>query len=333
MWSSVGVGVSVHALSCFGLAYYGTDEQRAEWLPGMLERRPAGRLLPLRGARRLRPRGDAYDGPPRRRLLRHQRREGLDDARRPRRLLQGDGPHVRRPQRDLLLPRPGLRRGPERRPAGAQDGAHRLGHRDDALRQRPRRRLPPARRRGRGAADRARRARLRPPRHRRRRRGPGPGGARLRRRLRPRARDLRHPDHRPPGPGLRARRHGGRHRLRPRHDAPRRAAARRRAAVLARGVGRQAGRHRQRHEGHHRRRAGARRLRLHPRLPGRALHARGQGHADLRGHQPDPADGHLALAREGQQPGPSGRSLHPLVCCPPPVASDGGSACPSASHS
>ncbi len=36
VWSSVGVGVSVHALSCFGLAYYGTDEQRAEWLPAML---------------------------------------------------------------------------------------------------------------------------------------------------------------------------------------------------------------------------------------------------------------------------------------------------------
>jgi alkylation response protein AidB-like acyl-CoA dehydrogenase len=36
VWSSVGVGVSVHALSCFGLAHYGTDEQRAEWLPDML---------------------------------------------------------------------------------------------------------------------------------------------------------------------------------------------------------------------------------------------------------------------------------------------------------
>ena len=49
--------------------------------------------------------------------------------------------------------------------------------------------------------------------------------------------------------------------------------------------------HRQRDAGDHRRGPGARRLRLHPGLPGRALHARGQGHADLRGHQPDPADG------------------------------------------
>jgi alkylation response protein AidB-like acyl-CoA dehydrogenase len=35
-WASVGVGVSVHALSSFPLFAYGTDEQRAEWLPGML---------------------------------------------------------------------------------------------------------------------------------------------------------------------------------------------------------------------------------------------------------------------------------------------------------
>ena len=36
VWSSVGVGVSVHALSCFGLAHFGTEEQKAEWLPDML---------------------------------------------------------------------------------------------------------------------------------------------------------------------------------------------------------------------------------------------------------------------------------------------------------
>lgn len=36
VWASVGVGVSVHALSCFGLASYGTEEQRRDWLPDML---------------------------------------------------------------------------------------------------------------------------------------------------------------------------------------------------------------------------------------------------------------------------------------------------------
>ena len=36
VWSSVGVGVSVHALSCFGLHAFGTEEQKARWLPDML---------------------------------------------------------------------------------------------------------------------------------------------------------------------------------------------------------------------------------------------------------------------------------------------------------
>lgn len=35
-WASVGVGVSVHALSCFGLATVGSEEQRQELLPDML---------------------------------------------------------------------------------------------------------------------------------------------------------------------------------------------------------------------------------------------------------------------------------------------------------
>ena len=36
VWSSVGVGVSVHALSCFGLFTKGTEEQKQRWLPDML---------------------------------------------------------------------------------------------------------------------------------------------------------------------------------------------------------------------------------------------------------------------------------------------------------
>jgi alkylation response protein AidB-like acyl-CoA dehydrogenase len=40
-WASVAVGVSVHALSCFPLTEFGTDEQRARWLPDML----GGQLL------------------------------------------------------------------------------------------------------------------------------------------------------------------------------------------------------------------------------------------------------------------------------------------------
>jgi alkylation response protein AidB-like acyl-CoA dehydrogenase len=36
VWASVGVGTSVHALSCFGLFHAGTEEQKQTWLPGML---------------------------------------------------------------------------------------------------------------------------------------------------------------------------------------------------------------------------------------------------------------------------------------------------------
>jgi alkylation response protein AidB-like acyl-CoA dehydrogenase len=35
-WMSVGVGLSVHTMSCYPLARYGTDAQRGRWLPGLL---------------------------------------------------------------------------------------------------------------------------------------------------------------------------------------------------------------------------------------------------------------------------------------------------------
>ena len=36
VWVSVGVGTSVHALSCFGLVMKGTEEQKRKFLPDML---------------------------------------------------------------------------------------------------------------------------------------------------------------------------------------------------------------------------------------------------------------------------------------------------------
>jgi alkylation response protein AidB-like acyl-CoA dehydrogenase len=35
-WASVGVGTSVHALSCFGLFHAGSEQQKTSWLPDML---------------------------------------------------------------------------------------------------------------------------------------------------------------------------------------------------------------------------------------------------------------------------------------------------------
>jgi alkylation response protein AidB-like acyl-CoA dehydrogenase len=36
-WMTVGVGLSVHTMSCYALSEWGTDEQRDRWLPDMLE--------------------------------------------------------------------------------------------------------------------------------------------------------------------------------------------------------------------------------------------------------------------------------------------------------
>ena len=35
-WLTIGLGVSVHSLACYGLANFGTEEQKDKWLPGML---------------------------------------------------------------------------------------------------------------------------------------------------------------------------------------------------------------------------------------------------------------------------------------------------------
>ena len=136
-WAAVGVGTSVHALSCFGLFHAGTEEQKRRWLPDML----GGELL---GAYCLSEAHAGSDPAAMRtravrdgRRLRDHRGEGLDHPRRGGRLLQGDGPHQRRRRaRHLLLP--GARRYPRpvRGHAGGQDGPDELGDRDDAVRQR-----------------------------------------------------------------------------------------------------------------------------------------------------------------------------------------------------
>ena len=40
-WMTVGVGLSVHTMSCYPLAHFGTEQQRQQWLPDML----GGQLL------------------------------------------------------------------------------------------------------------------------------------------------------------------------------------------------------------------------------------------------------------------------------------------------
>src|SRR5207248_3337377 len=64
--------------------------------------------------------------------------------------------------------------------------------------------------------------------------------------------------------------------------------------------------HRRRDGGHDRRSADPRRLRLHLRVPGRADDARREDHADLRGHEPDPAAGDRARDAEGEPRVPPG---------------------------
>ena len=46
---SVGVGVSVHVMTCYALAGYGTPDQQARYLPEMLGGRPARRVRAVGG--------------------------------------------------------------------------------------------------------------------------------------------------------------------------------------------------------------------------------------------------------------------------------------------
>src|SRR3984957_4777512 len=175
---TVGVGLSVHTMSCYPLATFGTDEQRGQWLPEMLE----GSLL---GAYAL---SEAQAGSDAAALSTRATADG-DDY-----LVTGTKAwitHAGQADFYTLLVRPSGGPGAGGRlPAGrrvdprpdcgrarAQDGPDRLADRADPARSGAGAGPPPDRGRGRRAQVRPRRAQLRAARHRRLRRRPGPGAA------------------------------------------------------------------------------------------------------------------------------------------------------------
>ena len=212
---------------------------------------------------------------------------------------------------------------------GAEDGADRLDHHRALPRCRAGRRAPAGRRRGAGDADRPGRAGLRSVGDRRLCDRSRAGRPRRGRGLRPAARAVRQRDRGVPGHPVPAGRHGGRRRRRPGDVPDGRPQEGRGSALHPRRRRGQAGRHRRCDEGDHRRGAGAGRLRVHAGLPGRAVHARSEGDADLRGHQPDPeagdravsccADGGFARAGRGRVRSGRVRARRPIRCSGSPA--------------
>ena len=152
-WAAVALGVSVHTLSCFPVAAFGTDEQKKRWLPGHARRRPARCLLPVRAAGRVRRGGAGPRAPARRRRLRPQRHQGLGHPRRCGRLLQRVLPYVGRGVARHLRPARACRHARSRPTAPREeDGAAFLADDPDHSGRRARVRRPADRRGGRGAS-------------------------------------------------------------------------------------------------------------------------------------------------------------------------------------
>ena len=293
-WAAVAVAVSVHSLSSHPLLMFGDDEQKKRWLPDMLsgdqigayslsEPQAGSDAAALRCAAR--PDGDGYVLNGSKSWITHG---GVADfytlfAR------TGEGS---RGISCFLVPGdlPGLSFGkPEEKM-----GLHAVPTTVGVLRQRSHRGRPPHRCGGPGTADRVQRTGLRSAGYRRSGDRAGAGRAGRSDPVCERTNDVRPQDHRPPGARVPVGGYERRGRQRAGDLPRRRAKTRPRPSVLGTGQRRQAGRHRRRDEGDDRRGAGVRRRRVHPRLPCRAIHARGQDHADLRGHQPDSAPGHCA---------------------------------------
>ena len=253
-----------HTSSCFPLARFGTDAQRARWLPDML----GGALL---GAYCLsEPDSGSDAGALRTRATRVADRYQLDGT-------KAWITHAGQADFYTVMARtsdersrgiscflvagdtPGLRAGPPEHKMGLQGSPTGQLH----LYRCRRRRRPADRRRGPGLHDRARRPRHRPPRHRCLRRGVGSGSARRRARLRRPAPSVRALDRRLRGRGVPARRHGDRvSRPAARCISPPPAAPMRAIRFTRRSRDGEALLHRYGDAGDHGCRAGARRIRL-----------------------------------------------------------------------
>ena len=239
-WLAVGLGVSVHTLTCFPLVTAGTPEQRSAGCPDMLGGDQLGAYClsePASGsdAAALRTTAEAdgadyvIDGV--KAWISHA---GQADFYTLFARTSGDheGPGRARGISCLHVPAqtPGVSAAPRR----AQDGHARLGHRADDLRWRPGARRPPGRRGGQGVRHRAGRAGRRTPRHRGLRHRRGPGGAGRRGELGAGAAPVRPADRGLPGRVVPARGHGHGRRGGPGPVPVRRPAQGRRACRTAR---------------------------------------------------------------------------------------------------
>ncbi|CAA9307835.1 MAG: Acyl-CoA dehydrogenase, short-chain specific, partial [uncultured Frankineae bacterium] len=263
---------------------------------------PAGRgdgrvdllLRPVGARGRLGRGGHAHTRGPRRRRVRPGRHQGLDQPGRRVHALHRHGGDRAGRRRTRHLGVRGARRRPRLhgRAARAQDGHQGLAHLRGPLRELPHPRRPHDRRARHRLQDRAGHPRPHPADHRRPGRGHRAGQPRRRPRLHQGAPAVRQARRRLPGRAVHAGRHGDEDRGGPPAGLRRRGQGRPDSArPHLRLRGGQVLRLRHRHAGGDRRRAAVRRLRLHAGLPGRALHARCEDHADLRGHEPDPAGG------------------------------------------
>ena len=275
-------GVSVHTLACFPLAAFGTDEQRDALLPDML----GGELLGAYCLSEPQSGSDAaaltHPGRARRRRATSSTapRPGSPTAARPTSTRSCAAPSDDGRAGHLLPARPGR----HRRAVGRARPSSKMGL--QGL-DRPRRcasTAPGSRRRPADGRRRARASRSRWPRWTAAGSASPPAPSALAQAALDAAAGLRHgapavrpADRRLPGAVVHARRHGHPGRGGPGALPGGGPAARRGPAVRQAGRDGQAVLHRHGDAGHHRRRPGPRRLRLRRGLPGRALHARGQG--------------------------------------------------------